>query len=83
MQRLLSAILLLAVLIASGCSRPLAEMMTSTPNRFNPMADIERPWPSAEEMAGADQTFMVEVGPPHAKLSVSIVEPDADFMAEH
>ncbi len=83
MQRLPTMVLLLAAVFASGCSRPLAEMMTSTPNRFNPMADVEKPWPSAEEMAGADQTFTVKVGPPDAKLSVSIVEPDADFMAEH
>ena len=75
--------LVLGVFLPWGCSRPLAEMMTSTPNRFNPLVELERPWPSAEQLAGADQTFAVEVGPPQAKLSVSIVEPDEDFMAEH
>lgn len=63
----------------SACTRPLAEMMTSTPNRFNPLAEVSRPWPSAEEIAGADETFWVEVGPPRAKLSVSVVEPDERY----
>ncbi len=82
MQNTARAIVILtATFIAAlaACSRPLAEMMTSTPNRFNPLAEVSRPWPSAEQIVGADQTFAVEVGPPQAKISVSVVEPDEQY----
>ena len=62
------------LLLAGACDRPLAEMMVSTPNRFNPLVSESNPLPPMEAI-GTDQHFMVPVGPPEAALSVSVVEP--------
>ncbi len=58
----------------TACDGPLATMMVSTPNRFNPPVGEGNPLPPIEAI-GTDQQFTVCVGPPKAVLSVSVVEP--------
>ncbi|MGD9128756.1 MAG: alpha/beta fold hydrolase [Planctomycetia bacterium] len=73
-------LLLISLLVGTGCvsssqMNPLAQMMVSAPNRLNPLAGPNNPLPPVELLAGASRSFMVNVGPPDATLSVSIVEP--------
>ncbi|NLE39503.1 MAG: alpha/beta fold hydrolase [Pirellulaceae bacterium] len=62
-----------------GCMAPLAQVMTTAPNRLNPLSGYPNPLPTAEELLGADESFDVPVGPPEARLSVSIVEPSKQY----
>jgi pimeloyl-ACP methyl ester carboxylesterase len=70
-----AAAVLLAAGLTAGCVAPLGSLMVTTPNRFNPLVGPRNPLPTAEALAGADETFQVEVGPPLASLAVSVVEP--------
>jgi pimeloyl-ACP methyl ester carboxylesterase len=71
-------LLLLALLLPlfTACDGPLATLMVSTPNRFNPLVCECNPLPPIEAI-GTDQHFTVSVGPPKAALSVSVVEPSS------
>jgi len=60
--------------ILSGCACPLASLMATAPNRFNPLAGDLNPLPPIESLI-ADRHFWVPVGPPAATLSVSTIEP--------
>ena len=73
-------VVLLAVVGASGCCGPLAEVMVSTPNRLNPFVTETNPLPPVESVAGVDRQFRVKVGPPEASLSVSVIEPEAEWV---
>jgi pimeloyl-ACP methyl ester carboxylesterase len=72
----MSILVLLAAMLAlaSGCANPLGCVMVTAPNRFNPLAGDLIPLPPMERLA-ADRHLWVRVGPPEAKLSVSILEP--------
>ena len=72
---LVSLAMLLSAAAAAPAQSPLAEVMASAPNRFNPLAGPSDPLPPLEKLLGADQQFWVKVGPPDASLSVSLVEP--------
>jgi len=72
------ALLLLMVLSPAGCIAPLGPLIVTAPNRLNPLAGDANPLPAVESLAGVDEHFWVDVGPPDASLSVSVVEPDAD-----
>jgi pimeloyl-ACP methyl ester carboxylesterase len=61
-------------LAAAGCTGPLAALMVSAPNRFNPLAGDKNPLPPIERWI-ADRHLWVHVGPPAATLSVSVIEP--------
>ncbi len=71
-----SIVVLLGLVAAvAGCNCcPLAELMVSAPNRFNPLAGPKNPLPPIESLI-ADQHVWVCVGPPKAWLSVSILDP--------
>lgn len=60
--------------LVPGCAHPLAQMMVSTPNRHSLLRGESNPLPPIEGLV-VDQTFRVDVGPPKANLSVSILEP--------
>jgi pimeloyl-ACP methyl ester carboxylesterase len=49
-------------------------MMVGAPNRYNPLAGPDNPLPPLESLV-ADRHFWVNVGPPAAMLSVSVIEP--------
>lgn len=72
---LLTATMVTTVGTGCRCSWPLAELMVSTPNRANPYVTETNPVPPLESFAGVDQQFQVQVGPPHATLWVSVIEP--------
>lgn len=73
-KKRLIAVVGLLCLAAGGCVNPLAMMIASTPNRFNPLAGRSNPLPPMESLI-ADRHLWVDVGPPEAMLSVSIIEP--------
>jgi pimeloyl-ACP methyl ester carboxylesterase len=67
--------LLGAIVGAPGCGcNPLAALLVSAPNRFNPLAGPKNPLPPIESLL-ADEHVWVRVGPPQAWLSVSILDP--------
>ena len=68
-------LLLAGVSLQARGADPLAEAMSSLPNRLNPLAGEANPLPPLERLLGVDQQFWVKVGPPEAALSVSVVEP--------
>ncbi len=70
---LLAAMLLFPV---TGCASLLSEIMVSAPNRFNPFGSKNMLSPPERKLLGVDQQFRVEVGPPDAKLAVSVIEPE-------
>lgn len=74
-QVVLIALALLAPACLGVAASPLAEVISSAPNRLNPWAGAENPLPPMETLLGVDQQFWVPVGPPEASLSVSVVEP--------
>ena len=55
---------------------PLGPLIVTAPNQMNPLAGDANPLPPVESLSGVDQHFWVDVGPPEASLSVSVVEPD-------
>jgi pimeloyl-ACP methyl ester carboxylesterase len=67
--------LLASIAAEAHGAQPLAEVMASVPNRINPLAGEANPLPPVETLLGVDQHFWVEVGPPEASLSVSVMEP--------
>ncbi|NQU26546.1 MAG: alpha/beta fold hydrolase [Candidatus Nealsonbacteria bacterium] len=72
----LSSLLAVTIMAAAGgCTSPLAEMMVTAPNRLNPYVTAANPLPPIECLVGVDEQFRVQVGPPEATLSVSIIEP--------
>ncbi|MBN1395160.1 MAG: alpha/beta fold hydrolase [Pirellulales bacterium] len=73
-NKLLVALLATACLTAGGCAGPLGFLIASAPNRFNPLAGRKNPLPPMEKLL-ADRHLWVEVGPPEATLSVSVLEP--------
>ena len=67
--------LLGTIIGAAGCNGgPLATLLVSALNRFNPLAGPKNPLPPMESFM-ADQHVWVRVGPPKAWLSVSIRDP--------
>jgi pimeloyl-ACP methyl ester carboxylesterase len=62
------------ILAAPGCAPALGTLIVRAPNHGQDWI-AGSPLPSVEELAGVDEQFTVEVGPPEATLSVSIVEP--------
>jgi pimeloyl-ACP methyl ester carboxylesterase len=60
--------------VVAGCASPLTCLMVTAPNRFNPLAGDAFPLPPLEARV-TNQHFWVPVGPPEAKLSVSVLEP--------
>jgi len=75
----LFATAVLVVAIAStGCTVPLAHLIGRAPNRYSPFVRGPIRLPPIESLAGVDQQFFVEVGPPEATLSVSVVDPPPD-----
>jgi pimeloyl-ACP methyl ester carboxylesterase len=78
MRRL--GLLAVTVLVSlSGCGLPfLGRVMVTTPGELNPFPISQTASPQTRALLGIDQQFGVEVGPPKARLSVSVVEPD-DF----
>lgn len=60
---------------AGQAGAPLSELILSTPNRCNPLVGQSNPLPTLEALAGADEHFLVQVGPPEASLSVNVFEP--------
>jgi pimeloyl-ACP methyl ester carboxylesterase len=65
---------LVGMAFTAGCCSPLAMLIVSAPNHFNPLAGPANPVPPLESL-WADQQVWVRVGPPEAWLSVSILEP--------
>jgi pimeloyl-ACP methyl ester carboxylesterase len=65
-----------AMAMGSGCVSTLSNVIATAPNVRKPdvMLDGERA-PLSESLLGVDDHFRVDVGPPPAKLSVSIIEP--------
>lgn len=75
-SRCVVLVLLAAAWAAEGQGAPpLAEVMVSAPNRLNPWAAEANPLPPLESLLGTDRQFWVQVGPPEASLSVTILEP--------
>lgn len=58
-----------------GCTKMTAPLLTTAPNAISPFAGPSNPLPSLEDLSGVDSHFFVDVGPPQAKLAVSIVNP--------
>ena len=54
---------------------PLGALIVTAPNQVNPLAGKQNPLPPVESLSGVDQHLWVDVGPPEASLSVSVVEP--------
>jgi pimeloyl-ACP methyl ester carboxylesterase len=72
---LCSVMALAAVLGLSGCVAPLGSMIATAPNRLNPWPADSNPLPPVETLSGVDRHLWVQVGPPEATLSVSVIEP--------
>jgi pimeloyl-ACP methyl ester carboxylesterase len=72
------ALLLFAVVGLAGCIAPLGPLIVTAPNQMNPLAGKANPLPPVESLLGTDQHFWVDVGPPAATLSVSVMEPDRE-----
>jgi pimeloyl-ACP methyl ester carboxylesterase len=70
-----AAIIAAAIACIAGCACPLSCLMVSAPNRFSLLAGTCNPLPPMESWV-ADRHFWVRVGPPEARLSVSVIEPD-------
>jgi pimeloyl-ACP methyl ester carboxylesterase len=68
------ALLAVALGGVAGCCGPVAVLVATCPNRFNPLAGPANPLPPLEEFV-SDRHFWVPVGPPSATLSVSVIEP--------
>src|SRR5262245_2504744 len=62
-------------LVTSGCAPLLTEMIVSAPNRWNPLVGNPDLMPPPPETLATDKHFYVNVGPPEALLSVSVMEP--------
>lgn len=74
-----SQILLLTLiatgLSATGCVPVLTQAIVSAPNRFNPLAGKMNLASPLHRLLGIQEEFWVQVGPPHAMLLVSVMEP--------
>ncbi len=70
-------LLLFAALSIStvGCVAPMAAAIAATPNFLNPFAGHVEMSEATQSVLGVDQQFFVDVGPPSARLSVSVIEP--------
>lgn len=75
---LLAIAVLVAAIASTGCAVPLAHLIGRAPNRYSPFVRGPIRLPPIESIAGVDQQFFVEVGPPEATLSVSVIEPAPD-----
>ncbi len=76
LRRQVSALSGAVVLLAtSGCVAPLASLIASAPNRICLLPADRNPLPPIETLSGIDDHFWVDVGPPEARLSVSVIEP--------
>ena len=64
----------------SGCARlastSTARLMVEPPNRVEPRAWLANFRPLREDQEGFDDRFWVRVGPPRARLLVSLVDPE-------
>ncbi|MAG94341.1 MAG: hypothetical protein CMJ48_11395 [Planctomycetaceae bacterium] len=59
-----------------GCTSFLGRVMVTAPNDLTPLTPAATASPAARSLMGVDQQFAVEVGPPTATLSISVVEPE-------
>ena len=59
--------------------RLLSHAIVTAPNAVNPFVGPQNPLPPVESFAGVDQQFRVDVGPPDASLSVSVVDPKPEL----
>jgi pimeloyl-ACP methyl ester carboxylesterase len=75
-SRAIPSIVLLVGLSSTGCISTLSNVIATAPNVRKPdsVLGTERP-PLSESLLGIDDHFRVDVGPPPAKLSVSVIEP--------
>lgn len=64
-------------LLAGGCVAPMAAAIVAAPNFANPFAGHVAMSPPTQAVLGVDDQFFVDVGPPSARLSVSMIEPTA------
>lgn len=69
----------MALLSSAGCRSVLTHFIASTPNRFHPLAGEVNLSYVSHRLHGVDEQFWVEVGPPCARLLVSVVEPCESF----
>jgi pimeloyl-ACP methyl ester carboxylesterase len=67
--------LLVVCYCACGCAPLMTTAIVSAPNRWNPFAGHPEYMPPPPESFATDEHFYVNVGPPEAKLSVSVIEP--------
>lgn len=63
----------------SGCVAPMAAAIVATPNFLNPFAGHVKMSAATQQVLGVDGQFFVEVGPPSARLSISVIEPDPEL----
>jgi pimeloyl-ACP methyl ester carboxylesterase len=68
-------LVILTTLGLAGCASGLGKLMGSAPNKFNAFAPRSNLSPAVRDVLGLDQQFRVNVGPPAATLSVSVIEP--------
>lgn len=59
----------------SGCQSVLTHFIVSAPNRFHPLRGQVNLKHVSNRLHGVDQQFWVIVGPPEARLLVSVMEP--------
>jgi pimeloyl-ACP methyl ester carboxylesterase len=69
--------LVVIVTFSNGCARLLGNAMVRTPFQVNPFASQASLSPPARDLLGIDQQFRVDVGPPEASLSVSVIDPES------
>ena len=77
----LALITLLSATAASslGCVSTLGSVIVAAPNVHKPrLLSSDKGPPLPETLLGIDEHFRVEVGPPSASLSVSVIHPDED-----
>ncbi|RIK84014.1 MAG: hypothetical protein DCC68_02350 [Planctomycetota bacterium] len=66
-------------LLSAGCIAPMAAIITATPNFVNPLAGRVDMSETTQKVLGVHEQFFVDVGPPEARLSVSVIEPHPEL----
>jgi pimeloyl-ACP methyl ester carboxylesterase len=77
LRRLLLVLVVATALFPTGCVPVMSRLFVSAPNHGNLLAgrvNVGLP----DHLAGVDQRFWVDVGPPYARLSVAVVNPPGD-----
>ena len=68
----IAAALLPALAMSLGCTPVMTYGIVTAPNRLNPLAGrVNALWP-LQKLLGVDEQFWVPVGPPSARLRVSV-----------